>query len=46
MITIDCPLCAGPATTDDMLARLDCSTCDVSIDVAMDAFVEEIAIAA
>ena len=34
MITIDCPLCAGEATTDEALSAVTCDGCGVSIDVA------------
>jgi hypothetical protein len=36
MITIDCPLCACEATTDDTLSTLTCDGCDVAVDVAPD----------
>ena len=36
MITIDCPLCAGEATTDDTLSTLTCDGCGVTVDVAPD----------
>ena len=36
MITIDCPLCAGEATTDDTLSTLTCDGCGVTVEVAPD----------
>jgi hypothetical protein len=36
MITIDCPICDGAATTDETLATLSCEGCGVSVDVAAD----------
>jgi hypothetical protein len=36
MITIDCPLCAGEATTDETLSALTCDGCGVTVDVAPD----------
>ena len=36
MITIDCPFCAGEATTDDRLTVVACDGCGVSVDVAPD----------
>ena len=30
MITIDCPLCAGEATTDEALTVLTCDGCGIS----------------
>lgn len=34
MITIDCPLCAGEATTDDALTNVTCEGCGVTVEVA------------
>ena len=36
MITIDCPLCAGEATTDEALSAVTCDGCGVSIEVGPD----------
>jgi hypothetical protein len=36
MITIDCPLCAGEATTDEALLTVSCAGCGVTIEVAPD----------
>ena len=36
MITIDCPLCAGEATTDETLAAVTCDGCGVTAEVAAD----------
>ena len=36
MITIDCPLCAGEATTDNTLSTVTCDGCGVTIEVAPD----------
>jgi ribosomal protein S27E len=36
MLTIDCPLCAGQATTDEALTHLACDGCGVTVDVAPD----------
>jgi len=36
MITVDCPLCAGEATTDETLSHLTCDGCGVTVDVAPD----------
>jgi hypothetical protein len=36
MITIDCPLCDGSATTDERLVTVTCDRCGVSVDVAAD----------
>jgi hypothetical protein len=40
MITIDCPLCDGSATTDEHLTTLTCEGCDITVDVAADTLVE------
>jgi hypothetical protein len=37
MITIDCPLCVGEATTDDALTILTCDGCGVTVEIAPDA---------
>ena len=39
MITIDCPLCAGEATTDDALTLVACEGCGTSVEIAADPFV-------
>jgi hypothetical protein len=36
MISIDCPLCAGQATTDETLSEMTCDGCGVTVDVAPD----------
>ena len=36
MITIDCPLCAGQATTDDALTLVTCDGCGISAQIAPD----------
>ena len=36
MITIDCPLCAGEATTDETLSDMTCAGCGVTVDIAPD----------
>ena len=36
MITIDCPFCAGEATTDEALAAIACEACGVAVEVAAD----------
>jgi hypothetical protein len=36
MITIDCPLCAGEATTDEDLKVLACDGCGISAAIAPD----------
>lgn len=36
MLTIDCPLCAGQATTDEALALVACEACDLVVEVAPD----------
>ncbi len=36
MITIDCPLCAGEASTDEALAVLSCDGCGVVTEIAPD----------
>jgi hypothetical protein len=45
MITIDCPLCDGDATTDDHLTAVTCDACGVTVDVAADAVTELAAVA-
>ena len=37
MITIDCPFCAGEASTDDDLTVVTCDGCGIAVDVAPDA---------
>lgn len=34
MITIDCPLCAGEATTDDALTNVTCDGCGMTVEIA------------
>jgi hypothetical protein len=36
MTTIDCPFCAGEATTDDGMTVVACEGCGVTVDVAPD----------
>ena len=36
MITIDCPLCDGPATVDTALTVVACDGCGVKVEVASD----------
>jgi ribosomal protein L37AE/L43A len=36
MITIDCPLCASEATTDEALTVLTCDECGISAAIAPD----------
>jgi hypothetical protein len=36
MITIECPLCAGEATTDETLSDMTCAGCGVTVDIAPD----------
>ena len=36
MITIECPLCAGDATTDEALTAATCDGCGVSVEIAPD----------
>jgi hypothetical protein len=36
MLTIDCPLCAGEATTDEGLTLVSCDGCGVTVEVAPD----------
>lgn len=36
MITIDCPLCDGPAATDGALTVVACEDCGIAVDVAPD----------
>jgi ribosomal protein S27E len=38
MITIDCPLCAGEATTDEALTLVTCEGCGIAAEVARDTF--------
>ena len=33
---MDCPLCAGEATTDESLAAVTCDGCGVTVEVAAD----------
>ena len=39
MIAIDCPLCAGEASTDEALTLVTCDGCGISAEVAPDPFV-------
>jgi ribosomal protein S27E len=34
MLTIDCPLCAGEATTDEALSLVSCDGCGVTVEIA------------
>ena len=36
MFTIDCPLCAGQATTDEAPTVVTCDGCGVTVEVAPD----------
>ena len=36
MITIDCPLCAGDASTDDAMTVMTCEACGISAAIAPD----------
>jgi hypothetical protein len=36
MITIDCPLCDGPATVDAAVTAVACDGCGVTVEVAND----------
>jgi hypothetical protein len=36
MITIDCPLCAGQAATDEALTLVTCDDCGISAEIAAD----------
>ena len=36
MITIDCPLCAGQAATDEALTVVTCDDCGISAAIAAD----------
>jgi hypothetical protein len=36
MITIECPLCAGQAATDEALTLVTCDDCGISADIAAD----------
>jgi endogenous inhibitor of DNA gyrase (YacG/DUF329 family) len=46
MLTIECPLCAGPASADDALDHLDCPACGVLVEIAADPRTTELAAAA
>jgi endogenous inhibitor of DNA gyrase (YacG/DUF329 family) len=37
MVTVECPFCAGEATTNDDLATVNCAGCGTVADVAPDA---------
>ncbi len=39
MIAIDCPFCAGQATTDEALTLLACDGCGIAVEIAPDPFV-------
>jgi hypothetical protein len=39
MLTIDCPLCAGEATTDDALTIVTCDGCGIATEIAVDPIV-------
>jgi hypothetical protein len=36
MITIDCPICDGDATTDEAMSVLDCDGCGTTLETAPD----------
>lgn len=36
MLTIDCPLCAGEAATNEALTLVACDGCGVTVEVAPD----------
>lgn len=36
MITIDCPLCAGQAATDEALTLVTCDDCGISAEIGAD----------
>jgi len=36
MLTIDCPLCAGVATTDEAMTLVACDGCGITVEVAPD----------
>ena len=36
MFTIDCPLCAGQATTDEALTVVACDGCGATVEIAPD----------
>jgi hypothetical protein len=36
MITIDCPLCAGDASTDEAMTVMSCEACGISAAIAPD----------
>jgi hypothetical protein len=36
MITIDCPLCAGDASTDEAITVMTCEACGISASIAPD----------
>jgi len=36
MLTIDCPLCAGPAGLDEALTLVTCDDCGIAVEVAPD----------
>lgn len=38
MITIDCPLCAGEANTDEALTLVTCDGCGIAAEIAPDPF--------
>ena len=38
MITIDCPLCAGEASTDEALTLVTCEGCGIATEVSPDPF--------
>jgi ribosomal protein S27E len=39
MLTIDCPLCAGEAVTDEALTLVTCDGCGIAVEVAPDPLV-------
>jgi hypothetical protein len=46
MITIDCPLCDGTATTDVALTVVACDGCGVTVEIAPDPQVRALDVAA
>ena len=39
MMSIDCPLCSGPLTTDEALVTAACDACGVTTEIAPDPIV-------
>jgi hypothetical protein len=46
MLLADCPLCDGPAPVDAATGDLECDACGVRLDVAPDASLAELPLAA